>query len=1003
MADFFSAIAANDIGSKRAPLRFPAPQEQNGVFFVLNDDGGKPISVPAKMSTRAELDAEIGRLKKHYAPFLRDIAPPHETMRTRKIIEHFSYRLQTESDRHDLRGAINGCGEWENVKIPHYGGPVGNKTAYYRTVFETRKVPCGKALFLHFDGVDYFCDVYVNGNFVGTHEGFFAPFEFDISEVVRDGENELFVAVKNDFPYNGNSAPEYGGLRLEGEKMYAATGPGYDDPALGWHHCPPGMGIFQGVYTELRDRIFISDLFVRALPESGEYEIWCEIYNCDYVPPDDVRLSFSVYGMNFEAVLTENFEYTPITFSGDDRGNVIYASDLGDSEKMKESVKLSFYRGENLVRLRMKAENFRRWEQDTPYLYKITAFLFVNGKKADCTDASFGMRSFFMDTQSEKKGMFYLNGKSLRLRGANTMGYEQQDVMRGDFDMLLYDMLMAKACNMNFLRLTQRPVQKEIYELCDRIGLLIQTDLPLFTNMRRTKFATAVKMSEDMVKLIRPYASTVMISYINEPFPNASGKPHRHLVRYELEDMFTACDKAVRLLYPDVTIKHIDGDYDPPSSSLPDNHTYTMWYNGHGMDMGKVYRGYWLGVAENWYYGCGEYGAEGLDSVSLMRRRYPSEWLPQTPAEEKEWNPDRIVNAQSGNMFYFFYDRQDTLDGWVEASRRHQCVGTKLQTEAFRRNADMVTFAIHLFIDAWPSGWMKTIVDCERNPKPAFYVYRDALTPLMVSLRTDRKTFFSGERAEIEAWICNDTHEISAGHTLLFELIDSAGNLVKSGRYPAAFSENSSFIQGKIAFDVPDVNGREKYTLRAILLSENGNVIHYNDEPLGFFARESEDFSGAVFVSGNEFLENKEAFLSRAAAGETVVIDRLPCGTHDIGGSEVTVKNCGMRPLHFVSRKTGHPLVSGFEAEDFRFWYEEHADMMTPLIYETFRSDDFTPILTSGNSLRGSAWGQRLYPALATAEKTYGKGKIVINQVDLDSHLKNPVAFIFKKRLAKFR
>ena len=1002
MADFFGAIAANDIGSKRAPLRFPAPVKSNGVLFPLSDSSEKPLSVPAKMSTRAELDAQIGILKKHYAPFLRDIAPPQEQMRTKTNIEHFSYRLQTESDRHDLRGAIDGGGKWEEVKIPHYDGPVGNKTAYYRTVFEISAVPQGKALFLHFDGVDYSCEVFVNGNFAGTHEGFFAPFEFDISELVREGENVLFVAVKNDFPYGGFNSPEHDGLRLEGDKMYAATGPGYDDPALGWHHCPPGMGIFQGVYTELRDRIFISDIFVRPLPESSEYEIWCEIYNCDYVAPADVRIAFSVYGMNFEAVLLENFEYTPITFSGDDFGNVIFACDLCDGEKMKKSIKLPFLRGENLVRLRMKAESFRRWEQDTPYLYKITASLFIDGRKTDCASSAFGMRSFFMDTKSEKKGMFYLNGKSIRLRGANTMGYEQQDVMRGDFDMLLYDMLMAKACNMNFLRITQRPVQKEIYELCDRIGLLVQTDLPLFTNMRRTKFATAVKMSEDMVKLIRPYASTVIISYINEPFANASGKPHRHFVRSELEDMFVACDKAVRLLYPDVTVKHIDGDYDPPSASLPDNHTYTMWYNGHGIDMGRVYRGYWLGVAENWYYGCGEYGAEGLDSVSMMRRRYPAKWLPQTPEEEKEWDPGSIVNAQSGNMFYFFYDKQNTLDSWVKASRRYQCTATKLQTEAFRRNADMVTFAIHLFIDAWPSGWMKTIVDCEREPKPAFYVYRDALTPLMVSLRTDRKTFFSGEHAEIEAWICNDTHEISAGHTLRFELINSSGNLVKSGEYPAVFSENSSFLQGKIAFDVPNVNIREEFTLRAVLLSPNGEIIHYNDEPLGFFPCESNDFSGAVFVSGKDFLENKEAFLSRAHAGETVVIDRLPCGTHDIGGSEVTVKSCGMRPLHFVSRKTGHPLVSGFEPEDFRFWYDEKEDMMTPLIYETFRADGFSPILTSGNSLRGSAWGQKLYPAYAAAEKSYGDGKIVINQVDLDSHLKNPVAFIFKKRLAKF-
>ena len=59
------------------------------------------------------------------------------------------------------------------------------------------------------------------------------------------------------------------------------------------------------------------------------------------------------------------------------------------------------------------------------------------------------------------------------------MGFEQNDVMREDFEQLINDILLAKLCNMNFFRLTQRPVQKEVYDYCDRIGLMTQTDLPL--------------------------------------------------------------------------------------------------------------------------------------------------------------------------------------------------------------------------------------------------------------------------------------------------------------------------------------------------------------------------------------------------------------------------------------------------------------------------------------------------------------------------------------------
>ncbi|MFQ9799388.1 MAG: hypothetical protein ACLR23_11105 [Clostridia bacterium] len=45
-----------------------------------------------------------------------------------------------------------------------------------------------------------------------------------------------------------------------GEKIYAATGLGFDDSKVGWHHCPPGMGIYQEVYVEGRSAVSIADI-----------------------------------------------------------------------------------------------------------------------------------------------------------------------------------------------------------------------------------------------------------------------------------------------------------------------------------------------------------------------------------------------------------------------------------------------------------------------------------------------------------------------------------------------------------------------------------------------------------------------------------------------------------------------------------------------------------------------------------------------------------------------
>ncbi len=1002
MADHFGAIAAGEIGSKRTPLVFPTPTPKNGIRFPLAASDKPATKVYKKMDTREELDLEIERLKEDYALFLQKLAPiPKPTRETRKLTE-FSMREATAEDLSDFTRVLRGEGVWQSVTIPYYFGPTGAAVSYYRTVFRMEKPSAEKAVYLHFDGVDYIAEVFLNGSLLGTHEGFFGAFEFDATPYLHDGENILTVTVRNDYVYGGNQGPTAMPIRVEGDKLYAATGLGYDDSEMGWHHCPPGMGICQGVSVETRSKLFISDLYVRPLYDTAECEIWCEVYNSEYLPPKDLKLFYSIYGRNFEAAVLESYEYTPITCKDAYHGDLVHINDLADEEKMADAMKLTFYKGANLVKLRFPMGDFRSWSPDDPYLYEAQVTLMADGNVLDTQTSAFGMRSFTQDLTSTPKGMFYLNGKSIRLRGANTMGFEQQDVLRADSDMLLYDMLMAKACNMNFLRLTQRPVQKEIYELCDSIGLMLQTDLPLFTVMRRTKFAEGIRQSEEMERLIRGHASSILISYMNEPMANGGNRPHRHLVRDEMEAFFDACDTAVHLLNPDRVIKHIDGDYDPPDSTLPDNHVYCTWYNGHGIDMGKLHRGYWLGVKEGWYYGCGEFGAEGLDPEPLMRARYPKEWLPESPEEEKTWEPGKIKDAQSGNMHFFYYDTQETLADWVHESHKHQVFGTKLQTEAFRRDPNMITFALHLFIDAWPSGWMKTVVDCERNPKPAFFAYMDALTPLMVNIRNDRKTYASGEEVKIELFICNDTHIVSDGHRLILELLDQNGNAVLSGAYDAKFGENSSFIQGDILFTAPETEDRTVYTLRAILTDAAGLVLHYSDEEIEVFRAEEIVVPTATVVSGEEFIERKEELLSLAKSGKTVIVQDLQPGTYEIGGTEVKVKPCGMRALHFVSRKTNHPLVEGFTPYDFRHWYSEREDCMTPILRNTFLADGAKPILTSGNSLRGSAWGQKLYPALACAELPMGNGKIILNEVDLLSHLKNPVAVRFYNRLMTY-
>lgn len=74
-----------------------------------------------------------------------------------------------------------------------------------------------KRLFLYFGGVNYQADVYLNGRKLGSHEGGFTPFQFEITGVVKDGTNAIVVKTnnarqKNGLPANGFDWLNYGGI-----------------------------------------------------------------------------------------------------------------------------------------------------------------------------------------------------------------------------------------------------------------------------------------------------------------------------------------------------------------------------------------------------------------------------------------------------------------------------------------------------------------------------------------------------------------------------------------------------------------------------------------------------------------------------------------------------------------------------------------------------------------------------------------------------------------------
>lgn len=995
--DQFANIALNKIDNEGKDIYCPEPVKLNSTILPFN--GKKDFDQLKTIDTKEELYVLVDELKENLRPFLQNMAPELKSQREIIDLTGFDFKMLNDTS-------------WKKITIPHYDGPLGVQTSLYKTTFNISNIDKTKAYYTCFKGVDYIAEVYVNDNFVGSHTGFFSPFEFDFSEFVKEGENRLLIKVKNDYIWMGNTDDSGDGIRYEGEKIYAATGPGYNDSQYGWHHCPPGFGIYQGVQIEVRNRVFISNIFVRPITEESRAELWLEVTNTSKEALS-TSIDISVFGQNFRETTYKLRDYLPSTGRTFGLGDSFTEQNLIKNSLLDKPVDLLTEKGTNVFKINIEMGNFKYWDPDTPYLYQLQAKVSVDNRLLDSGKSQFGMRSFILDTDCKPKGFYYLNGKKIRLRGANTMGHEQQCVMNGDFDQLLTDLILAKACNMNFLRLTQRPVQSEIYELCDKIGLMTQTDMPLFAVIRRGSVSELLRQTEEMERLVRNHPSNIMVSYINEPLPNAGNKPHRHLTRDEMNRYFDMADSIIKMTNPDRVTKHVDGDYDPPSKSLPDNHCYNMWYNGHGLDIGKLHKGHWQYVKRGWNYACGEFGIEGLEDVSIMQKYYPESWLKQTNGG---WRPEKIVGAQSENFHYLFYKTPKTMEDWVEKSQNYQALGIKTMTEAFRRDNKMVCFALHLFIDAFPSGWMKTIMDVDRNPKKGFFAYRDALEPLKVNLRTDKTRYFCGDDITAEVWICNDTNREDDNLELIYSTEDING-VISSGSINAKIKDCSSDYQGLIKFKTPEATQRQTIKINVGLISK-GKILSTDTLYIELFPIVVIDKKITTFSFGNElsveiikglnldtkqkntipdlilidnysdFSSREKSILKSVRQGATLMFLSLEDGEYDITGEQVEVKGSSMMPIHFVSIHEDSELSELFYEDDFRFWYDPKEDVIKPIIYSTFVSDGFKPILESGNTNDIGEWNS----AMALGVKEYGKGKIYISMLDLNNKIScNPI------------
>ncbi len=282
--------------------------------------------------------------------------------------------------------------------------------------------------FLRFEGVYMDSRCYLNGREVFAWPYGYTTFEFEITPHLRDGDNELVVTVT------------------------------YQSPNTRWYS---GAGIYRNVHLITRyDPCLASDgIYAVATPV-------CESRNGDGVFPGESILSVDT-GISIQAPVIEQTYLLRQTLRDAD-GTIVATSDDEFS-----------FTGTHACRTQtLTVKDAHAWDIDCPYLYELTTELFLpwgfprEYAFLDSHTSRIGFRSVRLDPD---RG-FFLNGRPVKLHGAcmhHDLGALGAAVNKVATKRQLLSLL---AMGVNAVRTSHNPPSVEFMDLCDELGILVDSE-----------------------------------------------------------------------------------------------------------------------------------------------------------------------------------------------------------------------------------------------------------------------------------------------------------------------------------------------------------------------------------------------------------------------------------------------------------------------------------------------------------------------------------------------
>lgn len=331
----------------------------------------------------------------------------------------------------------SGANEHSSVILRHgYRG-----TAWYRKSFHLGTDWGDKRVWLKVGGVNSQGTFWLNGKIIGTLNVFCGTYKYDITPILKDGENTLVVRVSN--------------------KTSSRKG------EINW--IQQFGGLYRSVELEATSPIYIDDVWARPdLGHSGTV-LQIQLMRFRQAQNRDSRISVQVSTLDGQAA--------------------------GRAEQQISSIDVTG----TTVMVPVTLDPFRPWSPEQPSLYKVTVDLQQGGKIIDAWIERFGVREL------ERRGSdIYLNGHRYLLRGfGDDYVYPLTIASPTSREEHKKHLELARAYGFNYARQHTHAENPEYFQAAEEVGILIQAELPYYGS--QPSLGDYYGPVDDLTELVRHY------------------------------------------------------------------------------------------------------------------------------------------------------------------------------------------------------------------------------------------------------------------------------------------------------------------------------------------------------------------------------------------------------------------------------------------------------------------------------------------------------------------